>query len=654
MNITHTFQKAGIYRLRLNFRGRPLDWTMILFHGANIWEHEVKYMPICQGSEIDVQINGDGIHMLLSHPCLVDISVEAVSACGIGMSGICAFLIRKYTNKRLVSGHRLKLMKTSPWSYVLLANSSHKKWHYQLLVDFVASEQTRAGLILSVPARYIKQSSRCVFAIFPAPQTIAKLCGCQNNIDRIIVALTRAQFLKYADRHDLECFKLLIVENDCTPSSALAEAFSKGLFDEMDYIGLMVDGLQNPVMSRRVTGVSQGFLYDELIRVGRDLFFGSKSGMDHLLAAFERHPHVDLIACPPGSLTRAFDARGVENFLPTDMGRNIWLRASSLKQTPESCEALQRCIFQREKTTRVKDGRQSHHLKSGFRILIPAGEALRDGESARLADYRVVRPLAARGGEKLALFVGYAPNGIMRPHAIHYMKQLRGAGFRVYALAANDRSDLEVQDPGPEACDGLATRENIGFDFALWAASIIENPAILDASDLLLVNDSVIGPLFPLDSIFNRVDESSADIIGLTDSEQIQYHAQSYFLYLKRTVISNQNFVDFVYDVRSYADKISVILEYEISFVYQMVKAGFSYESLFPSRQFGFPENVNPSIVGWRELLAAGFPFVKAELVRSNPYADNLSDLESMVCKHGSPDHTAAALEHIPYWPSRA
>jgi rhamnosyltransferase len=338
----------------------------------------------------------------------------------------------------------------------------------------------------------------------------------------------------------------------------------------------------------------------------------------------------------------------------SDIGENIWLRCSSLKRSPYQHASIQQCIFQESKAITEKGERIQYHVKSGFRIFIPDFGDLRDGESAGLAKFRHLRSIEDPAGKKVVLFVCFAPNGLMRKHSFHYMRQLRDAGFIVYALAANDRADLEVFDPGQETCDALVSRENVGFDFAIWAATILKNPRILQASDLLLVNDSVIGPLFSMDRILTDIELSSADIVGLTDSSQIKYHIQSFFLYIKRPVIKSDAFLNFIIGIKSYIDKETVIKEYELNFISLMIAAGFRCEALFSLSRLRFSPKQNPSIECWRELLAAGFPFLKSELVRDNPCHDDLSDIESIVRSHGDDQYIINSFEYVPYWPPQA
>lgn len=653
MNILRTFQQSGTYRLRFHFSKYPRDWTLIILSGSNLLHQAVKRMPICNGTEIDFQIIGDGMQLLAAHRDLIGISVVPPSQ-GKSMQVVCAHLIRRFTKQRLAAGHRMRVVKASPLTYLLATNGGHKPWHDECMADHIETAQLQTVFIAPVPPRYLKPSRKCLLSILPSPATITELHSYQAHLDQVIIAVPHRQLEQYSASHDLDGFHVIEVADDAESPTILTDAASSGIFDGFDFTGLILDGNRDGAADTSVFGKHSQRIIESITRISRDLLFGSRQDMENLLSVFERHPAIDLIASPIARLASAFQLRDVERFFPSGLGRQIWLRTSAIMRGPSAGSDIRHCIFNKGETITARDGQLHYQIKSGLRVFFPAGTDVRDGEPACLADYRVIRSLPDPAGHKIALFVSYAPGGRMRPHSFHYMRQLRRAGYLVYALAANDRANLETEDPGPEVCDALAARENIGFDFALWSAAIQKDTRILQASDLLLVNDSVIGPLIPMDKIFASIDRSSAAIVGLTDSSQIKSHTQSFFLHLKKPVISSDVFAGFVNDLKSYADKNTVIEEYEINFISRMAAAGFSCEPLFASAHLGFAQNQNPSIECWRELLAVGFPFLKADLVRCNPRNDDLSDMEATVRAYGDHAYLAAAFEHVAYWPPAA
>src|SRR5438045_8800342 len=62
--------------------------------------------------------------------------------------------------------------------------------------------------------------------------------------------------------------------------------------------------------------------------------------------------------------------------------------------------------------------------------------------------------------------------------------------------------------------------------------------------EVLMANDSVFGPLYDLGPIISTMNKRF-DIWGMTDSYEINYHLQSYFLYFNEPAIKSETWLDF-------------------------------------------------------------------------------------------------------------
>ena len=80
-------------------------------------------------------------------------------------------------------------------------------------------------------------------------------------------------------------------------------------------------------------------------------------------------------------------------------------------------------------------------------------------------------------------------------------------------------------------CAAVLVRRNVGYDFGAWRDAL-ERFALprADTESLLLVNDSVYGPLGRIEEVLARIDFRQAELWGLTESWQSRYHLQSFFL----------------------------------------------------------------------------------------------------------------------------
>ena len=108
----------------------------------------------------------------------------------------------------------------------------------------------------------------------------------------------------------------------------------------------------------------------------------------------------------------------------------------------------------------------------------------------------------------------------------------------------------------------------------------------------------------------DRIRASSAHLVGLTESLQIERHFQSYFLVAKAEGVAA--LVSFLLGVKAYRDKHAVIISYEVPLLRHFLRTGLRGEALLPPSMRG-----NASIEEWRELLERGLPFVKVSALRS-------------------------------------
>jgi lipopolysaccharide biosynthesis protein len=224
------------------------------------------------------------------------------------------------------------------------------------------------------------------------------------------------------------------------------------------------------------------------------------------------------------------------------------------------------------------------------------------------------RKLPRAAGE-IALFVTHSPDGRLKPHVRHYLEALRRHGISPVLIVANDVEFCEPDGALLALLDGLYIRQNIGYDFAAWAHVLRENPGLLGADILYLINDSTVGPLNEekFAELLRRVRSSKSDVVGLTDNYERGWHIQSYFLALKCTALSFPALAAFIAKIKNLSEKKAVINAYEVRFAPTLQAAGLRCEVLFPASKA-----YNPSLADWRALIGSGFPFVKLAALRNS------------------------------------
>ena len=192
---------------------------------------------------------------------------------------------------------------------------------------------------------------------------------------------------------------------------------------------------------------------------------------------------------------------------------------------------------------------------------------------------------------------------------------LGDAGYQVVVASSCEAPGrLEWYEPlGGDVV--VLRRPNLGYDFGSWSVALDRFPAIASAARVLLVNDSMVGPLRSLDPVLDAFAASSADVWALTDSDQFAHHLQSYFLGFRGGVLARRPIARFWSGIRHQDDKMAIIMQNELGLSALLREQGCSVEAAFPYGDVVEPGE-NPVIIGWRRLLERGFPFLKREILR--------------------------------------
>jgi hypothetical protein len=232
----------------------------------------------------------------------------------------------------------------------------------------------------------------------------------------------------------------------------------------------------------------------------------------------------------------------------------------------------------------------------------------------------------------VCLFVTHASDCNTKPHVAHHVRALANAGFQVILVYNTDRMAIARRAMSFAAPNGIIVRKNEGFDFGAWADVLRLYPDLWECSRLLLVNDSVIGPVRGGATMFARLRAIDADLVGLVKSYEFTRHFQSFFLMLNRRALENGKVREFWRSVVNYENKSRVIKAYELRFTELCAQSGLSTQAIYQRsivvEQFN---RGNPTINHWHELIRLGFPYIKVELVRDWLTDKGLDELKRLI-----------------------
>lgn len=246
----------------------------------------------------------------------------------------------------------------------------------------------------------------------------------------------------------------------------------------------------------------------------------------------------------------------------------------------------------------------------------------------------------------LALYVHYAPSGQVSEMVRCQLRALRQAGFAVVFISCAAKiPDADWRAVG-QICALSIQRRNFGLDFGAWHDAVPEvRRRWPNLSELMLANDSVLGPIHPMQPVFDALRSGGEGLFGLTESLQGGPHLQSYMLLAKGrpAVVDMAGFLEGLALSHS---KWLLVQRGELRLARWMrgrghrVAALYGYDRLVravladPVERAWLADKsiaagniqllrdwpVNPTQHLWHGLVAClGAPFIKTELIRRNP-----------------------------------
>ena len=243
-------------------------------------------------------------------------------------------------------------------------------------------------------------------------------------------------------------------------------------------------------------------------------------------------------------------------------------------------------------------------------------------------------------GESLAFYMHWSPTGGVSDMVLRQLAAWRACGFDVVFVTNAAPPPQDWDKAGQDTVLRVA-RDNVGRDFGAWrdALAIVlrDRPS---PRELLLANDSVLGPIRPMAPVIAALRAGGDGLFGLTENRGGSPHLQSYAL-LARGGAAVKDVAAHLATCHPSRSKWRLVQKGEIGLTRHMLARGhrvaalFGYdrltgalrpEDLLPlGPRFAEPDAVdryplNPTHHLWRVLIERfGFPFLKTELVRRNP-----------------------------------
>ena len=200
--------------------------------------------------------------------------------------------------------------------------------------------------------------------------------------------------------------------------------------------------------------------------------------------------------------------------------------------------------------------------------------------------------------KRICLFAGYDNKNIIHDYVVYYLKELSTVAD-VYYMADNEISDDEKAKITPYVKEAYGFNHK-KYDFGSWQEliKIIGWEKLSEYDELILANDSVFGPLYPIKELFDKIEKDRQwDVCGMIEessfrkengTKKLYNFLQSYFLVIRNKVIKDKNFQCFMEQITIHKDKGDVVYYGEISLSQLFIDKGFTCKKIISGRKDPF------------------------------------------------------------------
>lgn len=211
----------------------------------------------------------------------------------------------------------------------------------------------------------------------------------------------------------------------------------------------------------------------------------------------------------------------------------------------------------------------------------------------------------------ICLFSSYSENNKIDNYVKFYLETLK-KHFNEVILITNNREILESELSFLNEINVTIKKvKNEGYDFGMWY-KILNIIDVDKYEEIAFVNDSCV--LFmSLDNVMDFYNKSDFDFFGITDSNQISHHLQSYF-----TIARGKNIIKEIYSYYNHNKLINsndardIIRIYEIG-LSKFLSDNFKIGSMFKYNEY--PKSDNIIMLNATDLINRGCPLIKNKLL---------------------------------------
>lgn len=173
----------------------------------------------------------------------------------------------------------------------------------------------------------------------------------------------------------------------------------------------------------------------------------------------------------------------------------------------------------------------------------------------------------------------FDPDGIVGPHVRRQVEAWQTAGVELIVVSTAPLKPDQREWLAENA--RLIERANVGYDFLSYRTGLLAGGDLARYDEVVICNDTYVGPLRPYAEIFERMASRKTDFWGMARCDRRKPHVQSYFVVFRQRVVASTAFGEFWEALVPLPSRRAVIRRYEVGMSTRLRKAGFRFTSYF-------------------------------------------------------------------------
>ena len=237
-------------------------------------------------------------------------------------------------------------------------------------------------------------------------------------------------------------------------------------------------------------------------------------------------------------------------------------------------------------------------------------------------------------GKSLAIYVQYDPSGVVKDYVKYCLRGLQAIVDEILVVVNG-----AITPSGRRAIENMGikvlVRDNIGFDSHAWLAGIeyYGYGRLAKYDNLLLVNNSFYGPIYPFAEMWNEMSRRDCDFWGInrhcaTGRQLIEYdasavvceHIQSYWIVFKNSVLKSKDFKQYWQTLPAHNNFMEAVAYGECRLTPYFESHGFKSDTYMDFAKYTKLINEDPIIVADIQVMNDRLPIIKRKFLCSSYY----------------------------------